>query len=432
MIEKKAQIKAIFEEVWDVVVIGGGPAGMMAAGRAAQLGARVLLLEKNEGLGKKLLITGGGRCNITNADFDIRTILAKYKEAEQFLFSPFSIFGVEKSLDFFHTNGLQTKVENEKRAFPITNRAESVWNVLVENLKKHKVTVSSNSPVKKIIKEENIIKEILLENGDIVHGKNFIVATGGTSRPETGSTGDGFKWLKQIGHKVIPNNTSLVPIEIKDEWVKKLQGITLQNVRLSLFQDNEKQKVAGIPPRATSRVLFTHFGISGPTVLNMSKDIGELLKYGEVTIELDLLPNDDYSHLNKKLQEMCKTDNKKMVKNSLSALIPSALVNIVLEKSNIAQNTTGNSLTREARITLIKTIKHVKMNVAGLLGTDKAIVSSGGVALEEIDFKTMQSRLFSNLYIIGDVLNIDRPSGGFSLQLCWTTGFVAGENAGKI
>lgn len=418
--------KSLEDTTWDVIVIGGGPAGMMAAYTAKNQNKKlkVIIIEKNESLGKKLLITGGGRCNITNAEFDTRVLLSKYKEAEPFLFSPFSVFGVKDTLDFFHSRGLDTKVENEKRAFPITNKAESIWNLLVSNLKEVGVIVLSNSPVKKLVKDGNEITEVVLENGDSIKGKKFIIATGGTSRPETGSTGDGFKWLKNIGHKVIDNDASLVPIAIKDSWVKKLQGVTLKDIKLSLFQDGEKQRVE------KGKVLFTHFGISGPTVLNMSKDTGELLKYGEVFIELDLLPKENYGTLNEKLQKLCKTDNKKMIKNSLGALIPKSLVEIVLEKANVEGEVFNNSLTREGRISLVQTIKHLKMEVRELLGSDKAIVSSGGVSLEEIDFKTMRSRLFENLYVVGDVLNVDRPSGGYSLQLCWTTGYVAGFDAG--
>ena len=412
------------DTIWDLVVIGGGPAGMMAAGTASQnKKLKVLLIEKNDSLGKKLLITGGGRCNITNAEFDTRVLLSKYKEAEPFLFSPFSAFGVKESLDFFLSKGLDTKVENEKRAFPITERAQSVWDVLVENLKENKVEIISNSPVKKLVKDGGQIIEAVLENGDKVRAKKFIVATGGTSRPETGSTGDGFKWLKDLGHKVWGSDASLVPISIKDSWVKKLSGVTLTDIKLSLFQDGEKQKVE------KGKILFTHFGISGPTVLNMSKDVGKLLKYGEVFIELDLLPKENYGTLNEKLQELFKKENKKMIKNSLDILVPSSLVPTVLEKAGVSGDTFNNSVIREGRISLVQSIKHLKMEVSGLLGKEKAIVSSGGVDLSEVDFKTMRSRLFPNLYIVGDVLNIDRPSGGYSLQLCWTTGYVAGKDA---
>ena len=209
---------------------------------------------------------------------------------------------------------------------------------------------------------------------------------------------------------------------IADQWVKDAQGVTLQDIKLTTFQNNQKQE------SHKGRLLFTHFGLSGPTILNMSKDIGELLKYGEVEIRLDLLPSFDHGMMNSRLQELFKIDDKKMIKNSLNTLVPSALVETILRLSLIDANKQNNSITREERMRLIEIIKALSMQVSGLLGADKAIVSSGGVDLTEVDFKTMQSKLIPNLYLIGDILNIDRPSGGYSLQLCWTTGYVAGNN----
>ncbi len=413
--------------LWDIVVVGGGPAGMMAAGTAARAnsGLDILIIEKNDILGKKLLITGGGRCNMTNAEFNTRTLLSKYKDASPFLFSPFSKFGVSKSLEFFHFRGLHTKVENEGRVFPVTNRAESVWDVLVNELQKCGVKIISNAPVKNIVEKDGMIQEVVFKNGSTIQAKKFILATGGMSRPETGSTGDGFTWLRKLGHTVLDNDASLVPVTIKDTWVRKLQGVTLTNIKLSLFQDNKKQDIR------KGKLLFTHFGISGPTVLNMSKDIRELLRYAPVHIELDLLPDENYGTLNEKLQLLCKDEHKKMIKNSLDRLIPKALIESVCAQATVPGETTNNSLSRKERISLVGAIKHMKMEVRGLLGQDKAIVSSGGVSLEEVDVKTMQSKKYSNLYIIGDLLNIDRPSGGYSLQLCWTTGYVAGNDAGS-
>lgn len=414
----------------DVIVIGGGPAGMMAACTAAARGKKVVIIEKNDTLGKKLLITGGGRCNMTNAEFDHKKLLAKFKEAEQFLFSAFSQWDVKNTLDFFHSRGLDTKVENEQRVFPITDRAQSVWDVLVQELKKQNVTVISNAPVKKLHGENGVIAsvEVLLNNKEkqIIKGTSVIIATGGTSRPETGSTGDGFVWLRDLGHTIHASDPSLVPLAIKDTWVKQLQGITLTDIKISTFQNNTKQQVS---KKSGTKMLFTHLGVTGPTILNMSKDIGELLKYGEVELSIDLLPRDDFGTLNTRLQHLTKNEHKKKIKNALGVLIPSSLIDTVLSKSSISPDTEMNSLTRESRIALMHTLKDLRMNVHGLLGTDKAIVSSGGVDIREIDFKTMKSKLYTNLYIIGDVLNIDRPSGGYSLQLCWTTGHVAGKHA---
>ena len=409
--------------LWDVVVVGGGPAGMMAAGTAAENGSRVLLIEKNDSLGKKLLITGGGRCNVTNSEFDTRKLLSKFKDNDKFLFSAFSQYGVKETLDFFHSKGMDTKVENELRTFPVSNSAQSVWDVLVDNMKEFKVKVFSNSPVTGIVKEGEKIIGVQLKNKEIIKGKNIIIATGGTSRPETGSTGDGYKWLKNVGHTVSDPVASLVPVAIKDDWVKDLAGITLPEVKISVLQNDVLQE------KVKGKILFTHVGISGPTVLNLSKSIGELLKYGPVTISLDLMPSFGHDSLNTLLQNLFKEKANSKFKNSLSDILPSAVAKTVIELSKINEDIKCNSITREERLSLIQLLKAVPMRVDKLLGLDKAIISSGGVSLTEVDFKTMASRIYPNLYLIGDILNIDRPSGGYSLQLCWTTGFVAGKSA---
>jgi predicted Rossmann fold flavoprotein len=410
--------------LWDVAVIGGGPAGMMAAGRAAERGLSVIIIEKNASLGKKLLITGGGRCNVTNAEFDTRKLLDKFKDSNKYLFSAFSQWSVKETLDFFHLKNMETKVEREQRVFPISNKAQSVWNVLVENLKQHNVTILSNSPVTGFVenKETKTIEAVTLKNKKLIKAKSFVLATGGTSRPETGSTGDGYKWLRTLGHTVTDPEPSLVPLAVKDEWVKRVAGVSLTDIKLTSYQNNEKQDMK------KGKILFTHVGVSGPTVLNMSKDIGELLKYGDVVLSLDILPTLDYSQLNTKLQDIFKENQNKKFKNSLAGLVPSALAPVLVELSGIDPEVQCNRVTREERLKLVQLLKNIPMNIDYLLGEDKAIISSGGVSLEEVDFKTMRSRLFSNLYLIGDILNIDRPSGGYSLQLCWTTGFVAGNS----
>ncbi|HUX35906.1 MAG TPA: aminoacetone oxidase family FAD-binding enzyme [Candidatus Paceibacterota bacterium] len=423
---------------YDVVVVGGGPAGMMAAGRAAELGKSVLLLEKNSTLGKKLLITGGGRCNVTNnpstalrtGSPGTRAMLAKYKDSDKFLFSAFSQFGAKDTLEFFNKRGMATKEENEGRIFPISDKAQSVWDVLFRYMKEGGVEIRTNQEVigLSVGKDGNSVI-VKLKNKTELIAKSCVLATGGTSRPETGSTGEGFKWLKKLGHKIIENDVALVPVAIKDlprrqagVWSKKLSGVALKDIKLTTFQNGEKQAAQ------IGKLLFTHFGISGPTVLNMSKEIGELLKYGEVSIKLDLFPKLDQGALKKKLQELLITESNKKLKNTLGKLIPSALVGAVLELSNIDGETANHSVRSGDRVKLAALLKTIPLNVKGLLGSDKAVVSSGGVALEEVNFKTMQSRIVPNLYLVGDVLNIDRPSGGYSLQLCWTTGFVAGTN----
>ncbi|MCE9628619.1 MAG: NAD(P)/FAD-dependent oxidoreductase [Candidatus Vogelbacteria bacterium] len=411
--------------IYDVVVIGAGPAGMMAAGTAAATGAQVLLIEKNDSLGKKLLITGGGRCNLTNAEFDNRKLLAKFKDSDKFLFSAFAKWSVQHTLDFFHQHQLDTKVEAEGRVFPVSNKSQSVWDVLVSELKNHNVEILSNSPVKKILTDQGRITGVQLKNNTIITSHSFILATGGQSRPETGSTGDGFKWLEELGHQVTPPSTALVPVSLKNSWLKNLQGISLPDVKITIFQNGVKQA------KQHGKILFTHFGVTGPTILNMSREIGELLKYGEVSMTIDTLPNLAEDKLNTELVATLHQDSNKKIKNVLNLLIPSGLVATILELAQINPDQPCHSVTREERLKLIKTLKHLPAEVKGLLGEDKAVTSSGGVKLTEVDFRTMQSRHYSNLYIIGDLLDINRPSGGYSLQLCWTTGHVAGEASTK-
>ncbi len=422
------------DTLWDVAVVGGGPAGMMAAGRAAEKGAKVILLEKNESLGKKLLITGGGRCNVTNAEEDTRKLLEQFKDAGKFLFSAFSQWGVPNTLRFFHTRDMPTKVEKGLRVFPVTNRSQSVWDVLVGYIRKNNVVILSQSPVTGIATEsaanENAgtngkkVIGVILKNKKVIRANSVIIATGGTSRPETGSTGDAYAWLRKIGHTVIEPEPSLVPLKVKDAWAKRLAGVSLTDIKLTLFQNDVKQDTK------KGKILFTHIGISGPTILNMSKDVGELLKYGDVTVSLDILPTLDYGQLNLRLQELFKEHDKKKLKNALGGLVPSAIIDIVVELSSINPDASCNSVSRDERLRLVKVLKDIPIHIDSLLGVEKAIITSGGVILDEVDFKTMRSRLFPNLYLVGDILNIDRPSGGYSLQLCWTTGFVAGEHAG--
>lgn len=425
---------------FDVVVVGGGPAGMMAAGRAAELGARVALLEKNDKLGKKLLITGGGRCNITNAELDVRKMVSNYGPKGKALFGSFSRFGVEDSLEFFNSRGLPTKVEAEKRAFPVSNKAADVWKVMVEYLKprnspdstrpdsklkkKNFVEVISNSPVKKVLFNGGTITGIVTKEATYT-AKKYVIATGGKSRPETGSTGDGFVWMNEIGHSVEESDPALVPVKIIEQWVKDLSGLSFADVKLTILQDNQKQEF-GI-----GKMLFTHFGISGPLVLNMSKNIAELFKYGPVSLLLDLYPSLDAVALDKKMLESLQGSLNKMIKNNLGSMVPPKMIPAILQITGIDPNTEGNALTKDQRRKIVNLLKALPMNVEGFLGVEKAVVTSGGVSLNEIDFKTMQSKLFDNLYLAGDILNFDRPSGGFSLQICWTTGYLAGENSAQ-
>jgi predicted Rossmann fold flavoprotein len=411
---------------YDVIVIGGGPSGMMAAGRAAERGARVLLLEKNPGLGKKLLITGGGRCNVTNAEFDTRRLLAHYNDSAKFLFSAFARYGVANTLDFFHQRGMPTKVEEYGRVFPVSDSAASVHHVLSEYLRAGGVTVKTNATVAAITAHSGTIDSVTLASDDTLTARSFILATGGTSRPETGSTGDGFRWLRELGHTVHDPDPSLVPIALQADWAKPLAGLTLSDVIITALQYEQRAV------RKRGRILFTHVGVSGPTILNMSKAVGELLDYGPVTLSLDLFPALDHGALDTALITHFTTKSNTLCKNALSHFLPTSLIAPLMAQTGIVPETICHSITKEARKALVQLLKDVRLPVRGLLGADKAIVTSGGVDLTEVDFKTMRSRRFSNLYLTGDILNIDRPSGGYSLQLCWTTGYVAGDTAGGM
>lgn len=415
---------------FDILIIGGGPAGMMAAISARENDPnsklKIAILEKNEILGKKLLITGGGRCNVTNAEFDTRKILDKYGVAGKFLFSTFSEWNSEDTINFFHGRGLATKIENELRVFPITDSAQSVWNVLVQELAIKKIEIRSKAIVTSLSYAPNEkLYTIELRGQKALTARKVIVATGGTSRPETGSTGDGYAWLSKLGHTIHTPVPSLVPLKIKDGWIKNIAGVSLPQVKITTYQFGKKcQSVRG-------KILFTHVGVSGPTILNMSKHVGELLGYGDVILELDLVPELDYGKLNQKLQDIFKLNSNKMFKNSLGDLVPSTVAPVLVSLSKINPDIQCNSITREERLHLVKILKHIQLSVDSLLGTDKAIITSGGVELTQVQFKSMESLISPGLYIIGDMLNINRPSGGYSLQLCWSTGFVAGAHAAQ-
>ncbi len=407
---------------YDVIVIGGGPAGMMAAGTAAARGLRVLLLEKNSHLGKKLLITGGGRCNVTNAEPDLRTLLTHYQDSAKFLFSTFAQFDNTDTLEFFNTRGMPTKIEANHRAFPVSDTAQSVCDVLEAYLKAGHVTIRSNAEVTEVTHTDSTITGIILQDGSVLSATSYIIATGGKSRPDTGSTGDGFRWLAGIGHTINEPDPSLVPIALQEPWVKDLAGLTLADIKVSLWQNNERVL------HKLGRVLFTHVGLSGPTILNLSKAVGELLDYGPVQIKLDLFPALDEGALDDAVVELFQTHQNKLLRNALGELIPASLVPVLLALIETTPELACHSVTREERKRLVTTLQALTVTVTGLLGVDKAIVTSGGVALTEVNTKTMQSRRFPNLYLVGDILNIDRPSGGYSLQLCWSTGFVAGNS----
>ncbi len=455
---KKTKNK-ILNLIYDVVVIGGGPAGLMAAGISAKNGAKTLLIEKNDVMGKKLLLTGGGRCNITNAEPDERSFVSKFGKKGSFLFSPLSVFGVQDTIRFFESLGLKTKIEAGFRVFPVTDSAMDVLRVLTKFAKNNGVEFKFGVGVAHIKKAGGLtlkrskatgkgessghIESVILENGDEIKAKNFILATGGKSHPETGSTGDGFKWLKEIGHNIIEPNPSLVPIKVRESWIAELAGITLENVGISVLvlekteEKAEWKKVTGkkvLNSKAVghSKILFTHEGLSGPTILNMSKMVGDLLaEKKEVKVAIDFFPGVGLDVMHEKMLKLFESNPKKKIKNLCLPEVPEKIYLKILEIMGMDGEWFANEVRRAERESILEKFKMFKLTADSLLGFDKAIVSSGGVDLNEVDFKEFKSKLYDNLFLIGDILNFDRNSGGYSLQLCWTSGYIAGKSASQ-
>lgn len=411
------------EQIFDVIVVGGGASGMMAAGIASSRGKKVLLLEKNLRLGEKLRISGGGRCNITNEEYDVRAFLSHYKSAADFLYSPFSEFGVSNTFAFFESLGLPLVVQARNRAFPHTQKAIDVCNKLIENLKKYEVIVKTNCGVKKVLQEGKEVIGVETNQG-IFKAKSFIFSTGGVSHPETGSTGDGFKWLRTLGHTVKDPTPTIVPLSVEEEWVKSLAGVSLSFMKITFYLEGKKQF------SKTGKVLFTHFGLSGPLILNSAAEVGELLLNGQVTATIDTYPDTNLGDMDKKVVNLFDSMKNNELKTAFKELVPAGTaraLQTIFPKMDFAKKV--HSVTREERKQIVNTLKALPITITGLMGNDRAVSADGGVVLSEVDTKTMRSKILDNLYLTGDLLHINRPSGGYSLQLCWTTGFVAGNSA---
>jgi predicted Rossmann fold flavoprotein len=409
-------------QIFDVIVIGGGAAGMMAAGQAASRGKNVLLLEKNRELGEKLKITGGGRCNITNAEYDNRILLSHYGKAADFLYSPFSQFSVENTFTFFESLGLPLVIQARNRAFPNTEKAEDVFRVLNKFCIKNNVRVRTACKVKKINFKNGQITSVETNIGEFF-GKSFILATGGVSHPETGSNGDGFNWLRDLGHSVQEPTPTIVPLSVEENWVKSLAGVSLSFMKITFFLEGQRKF------SETGKILFTHFGLSGPLILNSASKVHDLLQEGLVTAQIDAFPDTDLGSLDKKIINLFDQNKNKEFKSVFKELVPRNMSAALSTLVDISPEAKIHSISRDQRKSIVNLLKAMPITINGLMGNDRAVSADGGVMLSEIDTKTMKSKLFDNLYIIGDLLHINRPSGGYSLQLCWTTGYVAGDAA---
>ncbi|MDD3301328.1 MAG: NAD(P)/FAD-dependent oxidoreductase [Patescibacteria group bacterium] len=405
---------------YDLIVIGGGPTGMMAAGRAAELGAQVLLLEKNKNLGIKLLSTGHSRCNLSNA-VPIRELINSFGENGKFLFSAFSKFGPEEVIDFFNERGLETKIEKNNRVFPKSDKSADVLKTLAAYLKENKVKIIFEANVKKITEKNQIISKVSLVDGREFSAKNYLIATGGLSYPTTGSTGDAYKWLKSLGHKIIKTYPALAPMIVREKFVKELEGLSLVDAEFTLKKDDK------ILNKKRGEAIFTADGLSGPVIFALSANAAKNLP--EVELIIDLMPEKKLSELDQYWQEKFNFQQNKQIKNVLGEIFPSRLAEKILEIAGIDLTAKINQINKFERKKICAVIKNLNFKIIKVAGYDKAMLTTGGLDLKEVDQKTMSSKLIKNLLVAGEVLDLDGPTGGFNLQACWSTGRLAGESA---
>ncbi len=404
-----------------VIVIGGGPAGMMAAGVAAQNGADVTLFEKHERVGRKLLITGKGRCNITNF-CDNDEFISNVPTNPRFLYSAINSFSTYDTVAFFEDLGVRTKVERGNRVFPVSDKAVEVCDALHNFVLNSGVRII-NSTVKALVLKDGIITGVKTSNG-VFNCDSVIVATGGKSYPKTGSTGDGYIFAKTVGHTIVPPKASLVPLVSDDEFCKKLQGLSLKNVAVKVVDNNSNKEIYS----DFGEMLFTHFGVSGPTILSASAHMKDLTP-DKYSVHIDLKPALDYETLDKRLlKDFSKFINKDIC-NSLNELMPKSLIPVLLELCSIDERTKCNSITVAQRKAIVDTLKNLTVNIRSFRPIEEAIITCGGVKVSEIDPKTMRSKIVPNLYFAGEVIDVDAYTGGFNLQIAFSSGYLAGLNS---
>ena len=405
-----------------VIVIGGGAAGMMAAIIAARNGKEVTVLEQNEKLGKKLFITGKGRCNFTNA-CDIEDLFGNVISNPKFMYSAFYSFSNDMVMDFFEELGMPYKVERGNRVFPVSDHSSDVIKVLEKEMRRLGVVICLNTKVKSLIIEKNICKGVELVNKkEKIYADSVIITTGGVSYPRTGACKDGYIFAKQAGHTIVAPSPSLVPIELEEDCCKDLMGISLKNVSATIYADNKKVY------SDFGEMLFTHFGVSGPIIIKASAYIQKYLQRN-LSLTIDLKPALDEKQLDERILKDFQLFQNKQLKNALDKLLLRALIPVVIEKSGLDREKKVNELTKEERRILGHTIKHLPFSIIGLRSWDEAIVTKGGVSVKEIDPGTMESKLTGGLYFAGEVLDLDALTGGFNLQIAWSTGYLAGLSA---
>lgn len=402
-----------------VIVIGGGAAGTVAAIFAARNGHRVELFEKNEKIGKKLFITGKGRCNVTNAG-DMDALFDAVKSNPKFLYSAFYSFTNEQAMDFFEELGVRLKVERGNRVFPQSDHSSDIINALKHELERLGVEIHLCTEVKDVLVEHEKFTGIVLKNRKKVSGDACVVATGGISYASTGSTGDGYRFAEKTGHKVTELYPSLVPMEVKEWYAKELQGLSLRNIQGTILDGNKKLY------EEFGEMLFTHYGVSGPIIISASSVVGKKLQDKELTLKIDLKPALSREQLEQRVLRDFEENKNKQFKNAVDKLFPAKLKPIMIELSGISPEKKVNEISKEERLRFVDLIKNFKMSLTGLRSYNEAIITKGGVSVKDIDPGTMESKKISGLYYAGEVLDLDALTGGFNLQIAWSTGYLAG------
>lgn len=403
----------------NIAVIGGGPAGIIAAGFAGSRGKKVKLFDKNNKIGKKLYITGKGRCNITNSA-PIEDFFDNVMTNNEFLYSAFYSFTNEDILNLLNSYGLKTKIERGNRVFPMTDKSSDVISTMGKFLMSNNVEIVLNKEVTDIVHESDVFT-LIFRDGSKEKFEKVIIATGGKSYPTTGSTGDGYNFAQKLGHTIVAPKPALVPIEVEETWTKQLQGMTLKNVIFSAYVNNKKIH------EEFGEMLFTHFGISGPIVLSMSNIINKYQKQN-IKFSIDLKPALFEEKLDNRILRDFDKYNNKTIKNGLKDLLPANLIPVILKLSNIDEDKVINQITKEERLRLVKVFKNIELKFKKFRPIEEAIVTSGGVSTFEINPSTMESKIVDGLYFAGEVIDVDALTGGFNLQIAYSTGYLAGSN----
>ena len=407
-----------------IIVVGGGAAGMMAAVTAARKGKNVLLLEKNEKLGKKLFITGKGRCNITNSA-EIDELFSAVVSNPKFLYSSFYSLTNDQVIEFFEELGVKTKVERGGRVFPESDHSSDVIRALEQELKRLGAEIRLRTEVKEILAEGGRAKGVRLSSGEKLNADAVIIATGGISYPSTGSTGDGYRFARECGHKVTELSPALVPMEVEEWYAKELMGLSLRNIEIKITDGKKKLY------EEFGEMLFTHYGVTGPVILSASSIVGKKLKEHPLTLHIDLKPALTEDQLDKRVLREFEANHNRQFKNAVDSLFPAKLKPVIVELSGIPEEKKVNEVTKEERLRFVRMIKDFSMTLTAMRGYNEAIITKGGVSVKEIDPGTMESRLVNRLYFAGEVLDLDAVTGGYNLQIAWSTGYLAGMNAGE-